>query len=45
MIQPVGAPTLKEAVRMGSEVFHHLAKVLKSKGSLVASQERKHHHD
>ena len=23
MIQPVGAPTLKEAVRMGSEVFHH----------------------
>ena len=32
MIQPVGAPTLKEAVRMGSEVFHHLAKVLKSKG-------------
>ncbi|MFC0180198.1 phosphopyruvate hydratase [Thorsellia kenyensis] len=32
MIQPVGAKTFKEAVRMGSEVFHHLAKVLKSKG-------------
>ncbi|MBP6123305.1 MULTISPECIES: phosphopyruvate hydratase [Providencia] len=32
MIQPVGAPTLKEAIRMGSEIFHHLAKVLKSKG-------------
>lgn len=26
MIQPVGAPTLKEAVRMGSEVFHHWRK-------------------
>ncbi len=36
MIQPVGAPTLKEAVRMGSEVFHHLAKVLKSKGMNTA---------
>ena len=23
MIQPVGAKTLKEAVRIGSEVFHH----------------------
>lgn len=32
MIQPVGARTLKEAVRIGSEVFHHLAKVLKAKG-------------
>ncbi|MGL5336450.1 MAG: phosphopyruvate hydratase [Enterovibrio sp.] len=32
MIQPVGAKSLKEAVRMGSEVFHNLAKVLKSKG-------------
>ncbi len=30
MIQPVGAKTLKEAVRMGAEVFHNLAKVLKS---------------
>ncbi|WP_213991557.1 phosphopyruvate hydratase [Sodalis sp. dw_96] len=32
MIQPVGAKTIKEAIRMGSEVFHNLAKVLKSKG-------------
>ncbi|OAT25199.1 phosphopyruvate hydratase [Proteus myxofaciens] len=36
MIQPVGAPNLKEAVRMGSEIFHHLAKVLKSKGMNTA---------
>lgn len=32
MIQPVGAKSLREAVRMGAEVFHALAKVLKSKG-------------
>lgn len=32
MIQPVGASNIKEAIRMGSEVFHHLAKVLKAKG-------------
>ncbi len=32
MIMPVGAPTFKEALRMGAEVFHSLAKVLKSKG-------------
>ncbi|EER46714.1 phosphopyruvate hydratase [Actinobacillus minor NM305] len=32
MIQPVGAKTLKEALRIGAEVFHNLAKVLKSKG-------------
>ncbi|WP_416777395.1 phosphopyruvate hydratase [Xenorhabdus budapestensis] len=36
MIQPVGAGTLKEAVRMGSEVFHNLAKVLKAKGMSTA---------
>ncbi|PHM49670.1 phosphopyruvate hydratase [Xenorhabdus miraniensis] len=36
MIQPVGASTLKEAVRMGSEVFHNLAKVLKAKGMNTA---------
>lgn len=36
MIQPVGAKTLKEAVRIGSEVFHHLAKVLKAKGMNTA---------
>lgn len=32
MIQPVGAKTFREAARMGSEVFHNLAKVLKGKG-------------
>ncbi|MGA2297458.1 MAG: phosphopyruvate hydratase [FCB group bacterium] len=32
MIIPVGAPTFKEALRMGAEVFHNLKKVLKSKG-------------
>ncbi len=32
MIQPVGAKSLREAVRMGAEVFHALAKVLKGKG-------------
>ncbi len=36
MVQPVGAPSLKEAVRMGAEVFHNLAKVLKSKGYSTA---------
>lgn len=32
MIMPVGAPTFKEAIRMGAEVFHNLKKVLKGKG-------------
>ncbi len=32
MIQPVGAKSIKEAVRMGAEVFHALQKVLKGKG-------------
>jgi len=32
MILPVGAPTFKEAIRYGAEVFHNLSKVLKSKG-------------
>ncbi|PWC15863.1 phosphopyruvate hydratase [Brenneria roseae subsp. americana] len=32
MIQPVGAKTVKEAIRIGSEIFHNLAKVLKAKG-------------
>ncbi|CDH33030.1 phosphopyruvate hydratase [Xenorhabdus bovienii] len=36
MIQPIGASTLKEAVRIGSEVFHTLAKVLKAKGMSTA---------
>ncbi|MFM9934979.1 MAG: phosphopyruvate hydratase [Novosphingobium sp.] len=32
MIMPVGAPTLTEAVRWGSEVFHTLKKALHQKG-------------
>ena len=32
MIMPVGAPTFTEALRMGSEIFHNLRSVLKSKG-------------
>jgi len=32
MIMPVGAPTFKEALRMGAEVFHALKAVLKGKG-------------
>lgn len=32
MILPVGAPTFSEALRMGVEVFHHLKKVLHSRG-------------
>ncbi|MBR1858870.1 MAG: phosphopyruvate hydratase [Selenomonadaceae bacterium] len=36
MIRPVGAPNLKEAVRMGCEVFHNLAKLLKKRGLSTA---------
>lgn len=32
MIMPVGAPTFKEALRMGAEIFHALKAVLKGKG-------------
>ena len=32
MIQPVGAPNFREALRMGAEVFHALKKVLSDKG-------------
>jgi enolase len=32
MIMPVGADSFGEALRMGTEVFHNLKKVLKSKG-------------
>jgi enolase len=32
MVMPVGAETFSEGLRMGVEVFHHLKKVLKSKG-------------
>ena len=36
MIQPVGAKTFKEGLRIGAEVFHYLAKVLKAKGMSTA---------
>lgn len=32
MIMPVGADTFSDALRMGTEVFHHLKAVLKAKG-------------
>ncbi len=32
MIMPVGAKSFSEALRMGTEVFHHLKAVLKAKG-------------
>ena len=32
MIMPVNAPSFKEAIRIGAEVFHSLKKVLKAKG-------------
>jgi enolase len=32
MIMPTGAKSFTEAMRIGSEIFHNLAKVLKSKG-------------
>ncbi|TRY31820.1 phosphopyruvate hydratase [Aliiglaciecola sp. M165] len=32
MVQPVGAPNFREALRMGAEIFHSLKKVLSSKG-------------
>ena len=32
MIMPVNAPSFSQALRMGTEVFHHLKGVLKSKG-------------
>ena len=32
MVMPVGAETFSESLRMGTEIFHHLKAVLKSKG-------------
>jgi enolase len=32
MVMPVGASSFSEGLRMGTEIFHHLKKVLKSKG-------------
>ena len=36
MIIPVGANSVREAIRMGAEVFHHLKSLLKSKGLSTA---------
>ncbi|MDY4761587.1 MULTISPECIES: surface-displayed alpha-enolase [Streptococcus] len=36
MIVPVGAPTFKEALRWGAEVFHALKKILKERGLVTA---------
>lgn len=36
MIRPVGAPTFKEAVRWGSEIFHTLKGILKAEGHVTA---------
>jgi len=32
MVMPVGAATFSESLRMGTQIFHHLKSVLKSKG-------------
>ena len=36
MIRPVSAPSIKESIRMGAEVFHNLAKLLKARGLSTA---------
>ncbi|WP_428036334.1 phosphopyruvate hydratase [Amphritea sp.] len=36
MIQPVSAPTFREGLRMGAEVFHSLKKVLQARGLSTA---------
>lgn len=36
MIRPVGAKSFKEAVRIGSEVFHTLKNILQSKGHMTS---------
>lgn len=36
MIMPVGAKSIREAIRMGAETFHALKKVLKGKGQVTA---------
>lgn len=36
MIRPVGATSIKESIRMGAEVFHALAKLLKGRGLSTA---------
>lgn len=36
MVQPVSAPSFREALRMGAEIFHSLKKVLSAKGLSTA---------
>jgi enolase len=36
MIRPIGAPSFREGLRMGTEVFHSLKKVLKERGLSTA---------
>lgn len=36
MIRPVGASSIKESIRVGAEVFHNLAKLLKKRGLSTA---------
>ena len=36
MIRPIGAPSFKEGLRMGTEIFHSLKKVLKGRGLSTA---------
>lgn len=36
MIRPVGADSLSDAIRMGSEIFHKLKKILKDRGTGTA---------
>ncbi len=36
MIMPLGAPSFREALRMGAETFHHLKKVLHDRGLSTA---------
>ncbi|TKG88143.1 phosphopyruvate hydratase [Puteibacter caeruleilacunae] len=36
MIRPIGAASFREGLRMGAEVFHHLAKVLHARGLSTA---------
>lgn len=36
MIRPIGAPSFKEGIRMGTEVFHNLKKVLKERNLSTA---------
>ncbi len=36
MIAPVGATCFKDAIRMGTEVFHHLKAILKEKGYVTS---------